>query len=188
MADNRPAAAAGARARLRHPSSLDDVVQLLSECRRVLVLTGAGVSTACGIPDFRSKTTGLYAMIAAAGIDGVNEPEEVFDIRVFREEPEVFYSVAPHLLGKLNVPPSDAHRFLGALEARGKLLRNITQNVDGEGGVTGLVSVCLCVCVSVCLGRVAPGTVCVCCECVSFCYTCSVAVCVALSLAVSVSS
>ena len=54
---------------------------LLGQARDIVFLTGAGMSTESGIPDFRSAT-GLYA-------SGVSE--EVFDIEVFQKRPEVFY-------------------------------------------------------------------------------------------------
>ena len=41
-------------------SSIDDVVELFRKSKRILVITGAGISVSCGIPDFRSKETGLY--------------------------------------------------------------------------------------------------------------------------------
>lgn len=43
-------------------SEIDKIVQLMSEAKNVLVLTGAGVSTSCGIPDFRSEN-GVYACV-----------------------------------------------------------------------------------------------------------------------------
>lgn len=50
---------------------------LISGARRIVVLVGAGISVSCGIPDFRSPRTGLYDVIRAAGIDGLNEPQEM---------------------------------------------------------------------------------------------------------------
>lgn len=51
------------RFKLPHINTIDDAVELLSKARKVLVLTGAGISVSCGIPDFRSGR-GLYAIIA----------------------------------------------------------------------------------------------------------------------------
>jgi NAD-dependent histone deacetylase SIR2 len=101
----------------------------LARARAALVIVGAGVSTAAGIPDFRTPHDGLHAALAAAG---VAEPQEVFDARVFAEEPELFWSVA-HVFLNLGGPPprpTRAHAFLASLEAAGALLRVFSQNVD----------------------------------------------------------
>lgn len=49
-----------------------------------MVITGAGISTSLGIPDFRSKNTGFYSKLLARGFDS---PEDVFDIGNFDEDP-----------------------------------------------------------------------------------------------------
>ena len=79
-----------------------------------------------GIPDFRSKDTGLYSRLEHLGL---SDPQEVFDINLFREDPSIFYSVAKDIL-----PPSKkytpTHRFIKILQENGKLLTNYTQNID----------------------------------------------------------
>jgi len=65
-------------------NTLHDVVELLQRCKKIMVITGAGISTSLGIPDFRSKNTGFYSQLLARGI---SEPEEVFDIHTFDEDP-----------------------------------------------------------------------------------------------------
>ena len=50
------------RARLTGFGTVTKVVELLKTCKKIIVLTGAGVSTSCGIPDFRSKN-GIYSML-----------------------------------------------------------------------------------------------------------------------------
>lgn len=49
-----------------------------------MVITGAGISTNLGIPDFRSKDTGFYAQLKEQGFD---DPQQVFDINLFDEDP-----------------------------------------------------------------------------------------------------
>lgn len=51
------------RQKLRHINTLTDVVRLIKGSRKIIVLTGAGVSVSCGIPDFRSRD-GVYSRLA----------------------------------------------------------------------------------------------------------------------------
>lgn len=60
---------------------------------------------------------------------GLNDPQEVFDINLFREDPTIFYSVAKDILpsSKRFTP---THAFIRLLQDHGKLLTNFTQNID----------------------------------------------------------
>ena len=106
------------------------------QCRRILVMTGAGISTAAGIPDFRSPNTGLYANLARLNLPYA---EAVFDISYFREHPEPFYVLAQELYpGKFY--PTVSHVFIALLAAKGLLFHLFTQNIDcleREAGVPG---------------------------------------------------
>ncbi len=84
------------------------------------------ISTSLGIPDFRSKETGLYSQLQRLGL---SDPQEVFDIALFREDPTIFYSVAKDILpsSKRFTP---THAFIRLLQDNGKLLTNFTQNID----------------------------------------------------------
>lgn len=77
------------REKLPNLNSVDDAVELLRNAKRIIVLSGAGISTSCGIPDFRSAT-GLYAQLQQEGKYDLDDPQQMFDIGYFREHPEVF--------------------------------------------------------------------------------------------------
>jgi NAD-dependent deacetylase len=86
------------------------------------VLTGAGVSTESGIPDFRS----------ASGVWAQYDPYEVASIDGFRRDPARAWEFYGRRLGVLaGVMPNAAHEALAWLERRGLLQAVITQNVDG---------------------------------------------------------
>ncbi|XP_056630819.1 NAD-dependent protein deacetylase sirtuin-1 isoform X1 [Diorhabda sublineata] len=115
------------RNKLRHINTLDDVVRLLRGAQNIIVLTGAGVSVSCGIPDFRSRD-GIYSRLA---IDFPNlpDPQAMFDISYFSQDPRPFFKFARDIYpGKFQ--PSPCHRFIKLLEKHKKLLRNYTQNID----------------------------------------------------------
>ena len=77
------------REKLPHLNTVPQAIELLRSARNIIVLSGAGISTSCGIPDFRSST-GLYAKLQAEGKYDLDEPQQMFDIHYFKEHPEVF--------------------------------------------------------------------------------------------------
>ena len=107
----------------RQPLSPSACADLISRSERVVALTGAGVSTAAGIPDFRGPK-GLY-------VTRQYDPDTVFDISAFRRDPEPFYDFTRDFLGVMNtLEPTATHRFLARLEAEGRLTAVVTQNID----------------------------------------------------------
>lgn len=102
--------------------NISALADLFARAQRVVFLTGAGMSTESGIPDFRSET-GLY---------NSGWTEEVFDLGVFHERPEVFYEFARrNLNGFLAARPNPGHCAIAALERLPD--RDIvvaTQNID----------------------------------------------------------
>ncbi|KAH9885529.1 SIR2-domain-containing protein [Xylariomycetidae sp. FL2044] len=125
------------RAKLFQYNTVDDAVALLKNSRNIVVLTGAGISTSLGIPDFRSKETGLYAQLEKLGL-GINDPQEVFNINVFNEDPTIFYTVAKDILPNTK-RFSPTHAFIALLQNQGKLLTNYSQNIDNLEANAGIL-------------------------------------------------
>jgi NAD+-dependent protein deacetylase SIR2 len=118
--------------------SLEAVAEYVKDGRpkRIVVMTGAGVSTSAGIPDFRSPDTGLYANLARLDLPYA---EAVFDISYFRQNPDPFYVLAKELYpGKFY--PTIAHSFVALLNEKSMLQMLFTQNIDcleRKAGVPG---------------------------------------------------
>lgn len=117
-------------------SAIESARALVDAARRVVVLTGAGISTDSGIPDFRGPQ-GVWTRNPAA--------EKLSDIRYYVADPEIRKA---SWRGRLTHPawgaePNAGHLALVALERRGKLHALITQNIDGlhlrAGNSPGLV-------------------------------------------------
>lgn len=95
-------------------------------CKNIVVMTGAGVSTAAGIPDFRTPGTGLYSNLQKYNLP---VPEAIFEINYFRTNPQPFYVLAKELYpGQFD--GTDCHYFVRLLHEKGLLLRCFTQNID----------------------------------------------------------
>lgn len=120
---------------------MDDALRLLTTCKKIVVLTGAGVSVSCGIPDFRSKN-GIYARLRR-DFPSLPDPQAMFDMRFFRRDPRPFFKFAREIYpGQFE--PSASHHFIRGLEKRGQLLRNYTQNIDTLEYACGLQRVIAC--------------------------------------------
>jgi len=110
--------------------------------KKIVVLTGAGISTSCGIPDFRSKG-GVYTQIGKE-FPSVSRPEDIFSLAFFKEDHRPFANRAelmnPFLQSQPKFTPSVTHSFLRLLETKNVLLRNYTQNIDSLERTAGVTS------------------------------------------------
>jgi len=108
------------------PTKLHDIrtaADIIRGCRQGVVLTGAGVSTPSGIPDFRSTQSGLWE---------IYDPAEVASLNSFRYHPEKFFNwIRPLVAQMVAAQPNPAHIALAELEANVNLATTITQNIDG---------------------------------------------------------
>jgi len=104
--------------------------------RNVVVLSGAGVSCAAGIPDFRTPGTGLYDNLQRYNLP---EPEDIFDLDFYRTDPRPFVSLVQELWpGQNKHKPTLTHAFIRLLDRKGILRRNFTQNIDGLEVLAGV--------------------------------------------------
>ena len=97
------------------------MIEAIRNARHVGCLTGAGVSTLCGIPDFRGPQ-GLYKQ---------KDAERIFDIDWFDRDPSIYYRGCAELVYGLDrFEPGPVHRALKHLEDLGLLKGIATQNID----------------------------------------------------------
>ncbi len=97
--------------------------KIIKQSRHAVALTGAGISTPSGIPDFRSPNSGLWTTV---------DPREVASIEGFRKNPRAYYEWRRPLLETVRrAQPNAAHLALAELERRERLRAVITQNIDG---------------------------------------------------------
>ena len=96
--------------------------ELIARSKKAVALTGAGISTASGIPDFRSSESGLWQNA---------DPFQVASIYAFRQRPQDFYEwMQPIAKLVIEAEPNVAHTSLVDLEEHGPLAGIITQNID----------------------------------------------------------
>lgn len=102
--------------------SVARAIELMRQAKSVVALTGAGISTPSGIPDFRSPESGVWDHV---------DPLEVASIYALRHNPSAFFNwFRPLVATILKAKPNPAHYALASLEANGRLRAIITQNID----------------------------------------------------------
>jgi len=123
-----------------HFSRLEEGVrsaaEIIRNSKQGAVLSGAGISTPSGIPDFRSQDTGLWS---------ADDPMEVASLLSFRYRPEAFFDWMRPLAAKIrSAKPNPAHYGLAQMQQAGFLQTIITQNIDGlhqRAGSTNVLEV-----------------------------------------------
>jgi len=101
---------------------VNQVVKLIKKSKYAIVLTGAGVSTGSGIPDFRTPGKGIWEKV---------DPFKVTSITAFDENPQRFYYFyRPRIEMLSRVSPNPAHKAISQLEEMGYIHCLITQNID----------------------------------------------------------
>ena len=115
---------------------IEQAAALIHRAQQGGVLTGAGISTPSGIPDFRSPKSGLWQQ---------HNPLEVASLSAFRHHPERFFAwVHPLLENIVTAQPNAAHYAIAALQQTGHFTGVITQNIDGlhqKAGSAGVIEV-----------------------------------------------
>ena len=106
---------------------------LISGSKMTVALTGAGISTPSGIPDFRSPVSGLWEKV---------DPVEVATIDAFLKKPDKFFAFMEPISQMMDTAmPNAAHETLASWESRGLLHSVITQNIDNLHQKAGSMNV-----------------------------------------------
>lgn len=106
---------------------INKLQQAIDESKNIVFFSGAGMSTASGIPDFRSET-GLYKNVYRA--------EEMLSHHFFIQDPKQFYEFYKEKMLYPNALPNDAHKFIAKLQET-KNVSVVTQNIDGLHQLAG---------------------------------------------------
>ena len=116
-------------------AGLQRLREMIRSSRRIVFFGGAGVSTASGIPDFRSHD-GLYRQEE----NGIS-PEMILSKSFFYLQPEAFFDFYRNHMLFPGAKPNAAHRYLAELEKRDRLRGIVTQNIDGLHRAAGNIRV-----------------------------------------------
>lgn len=107
-------------------SNAKKLAEIIRGSKRMVVFTGAGVSTESGISDFRSKG-GVFEQIEKKYR---MSPEEMLSIDFFERDPRLFYEIYRATFLGSNPEPNDCHKAFARLEEMGIVKAVVTQNID----------------------------------------------------------
>ncbi|MBP5295146.1 MAG: NAD-dependent protein deacylase [Lachnospiraceae bacterium] len=116
--------------------SVQELTDILRNSKKIVFFGGAGVSTASGIPDFRSAN-GLWNQKYKRNLS----PEEMVSRSFFERDPEDFFAFYKDKLIYPDAKPNACHYALAKLEKMGKLRAVVTQNIDGLHQMAGSTNV-----------------------------------------------
>lgn len=102
---------------------IERIVDILANSKNNVVVTGAGISTEAGIPDFRGEN-GIYRTLGEDRVMGI------LNINFFKKNPHTFYDFYRKYLMFPPVEPGLAHHVLAEMEKRGFIKAIVTQNID----------------------------------------------------------
>lgn len=114
---------------MTYEEKISSLAEHLKKPGRNFAFTGAGVSTESGIPDFRSRGSGLWERV---------DPMKAASLSALRREPAQFYKFFMGVWESfVNAKPNAAHYALARLEDEGLLSGVVTQNIDGLHSAAG---------------------------------------------------
>lgn len=109
---------------------IDQIANLMRQSKNTVVVTGAGISTEAGIPDFRGQN-GIYRQL------GEDRVMRIINIDFFRAHPDQFYSFYRQYFKFPDVDPSLAHKMVARFEQQGIIKGVVTQNIDNLHQLAG---------------------------------------------------
>ncbi len=112
--------------------NIKELAEIIDKSKSIVFFGGAGVSTASGIPDFRSAN-GIFSQKYHRNLS----PEELVSHSFFVRDTEMFYDFYKEHLVYPDALPNNCHKALAVLESEGKLKAVITQNIDGLHQMAG---------------------------------------------------
>lgn len=113
-------------------SKIDQLQTLIDESSRIVFFGGAGVSTASGIPDFRSSE-GLFLQETGYNVSA----EEIVSRPFFDQYPKIFFDFYFENLVYEDAKPNPVHQYIADLEDKNKHIAVVTQNIDGLHELAG---------------------------------------------------